>query len=107
MLFSYLSKFVLISTKYSYHCHRLGVGDDYEGQNSKVCYSGIMRRGVWQDHDWSVCAVQTFERWAGAKISDCISRHETDTLDDKTTPPVIPGIDAQCCLCKYYKCVCR
>lgn len=67
------------------------MGDDYEGRTSTLCYSGIMRRGVWQDHDWSVCAVQALERWAGAKISDCITRGQTPSLDDSVSAALIPG----------------
>ena len=48
-----------------------------------------MRRGVWQDHDWSVCAVQALERWAGAKISNCITKEETPSLT--RSAPQIPG----------------
>lgn len=66
------------------------MGDDYIGRTSGLCYSGIMRRGVWQDHDWSLCSVQEFERWAGAKISDCLSRRKTPSISGRATP-LIPG----------------
>ena len=45
---------------------------------------------MWQDHDWSVCAVQSFERWLGAKTSNCVSKYQTPTIRNKT-PAAIPG----------------
>ena len=66
------------------------MNDDYEGRNSHLCFSGVMRRGVWQDHDWSVCAVQSFERWLGAKTSNCVSKYQTPTIRNKM-PAAIPG----------------
>lgn len=61
-----------------------------------MCYSGIMRRGVWQDHDWSVCAVQAFEKWAGTTSNQCVSRSGTPSLNKGFTTPSVPGSNRSC-----------
>lgn len=78
---------------------RLGVSDDYEGRTSRLCYSGVMRRGVWQDHDWSVCAVQAFERWAGTTSNQCVSRDGTPSQEKGFSTPAISGILLRSSLC--------
>lgn len=70
--------------------HPLGVSDDYDGLTSEMCFSGLMRRGVWQDHDWSVCSVHDLERWLEQSSSQCVARRSTPSVSSTTLAPVLP-----------------
>ena len=48
------------------NAHGFGIPDDYPESGSPTsaeCYAGLMRMGVYQDHEWGRCSVEWFEAW--------------------------------------------
>jgi len=43
--------------------HEFGALDDYQGESMEVCMNGLMRRGVFKDHEWAHCSLEDFEAW--------------------------------------------
>uniref|UniRef100_A0A1I8GXX3 ShKT domain-containing protein n=1 Tax=Macrostomum lignano TaxID=282301 RepID=A0A1I8GXX3_9PLAT len=64
--------------------------DDYAGRSSELCYSGLMRYGLYEDSGWSTCAVQNLERYLFIKDNTCLHRSETPSLSESPSPPPLP-----------------
>ena len=43
--------------------HEFGALDDYQGESAEICMNGLMRRGVFRDHEWAHCSLEGFEAW--------------------------------------------
>jgi len=43
--------------------HEFGALDDYQGESAEICMNGLMRRGVFKDHEWAHCSLEDFEAW--------------------------------------------
>ncbi|PAA66560.1 hypothetical protein BOX15_Mlig001002g2, partial [Macrostomum lignano] len=70
--------------------HLIGMPDDYAGRSSELCYSGLMRYGLYEDSGWSTCAVQNLERYLFIKDNTCLHRSETPSLSESPSPPPLP-----------------
>ncbi|XP_074652005.1 uncharacterized protein LOC141906622 [Tubulanus polymorphus] len=71
--------------------HGLGMPDDYRWPMSEFCYTGLMRSGVYEDHDWARCSVQRFENFLNVNGTECVHKKNTPSLaPDQITPGNIP-----------------
>ncbi|XP_064643968.1 uncharacterized protein LOC135497905 [Lineus longissimus] len=52
--------------------HLLGMADAYYPPISKLCYTGLMRQGVYEDNDWGTCGVQRMENFIHVKGKRCV-----------------------------------
>ncbi|XP_064636800.1 A disintegrin and metalloproteinase with thrombospondin motifs 19-like [Lineus longissimus] len=74
--------------------HVLGPMDDYVKPYSDVCYTGMMREGLYEDRDWSTCSVQMLEQFlqTKAKLTNCLLRESTPSLPSLSRPKFLNNV---------------